>query len=101
MIWLLLIWLTQSPLPALAAEVLRAHAISMFDSETPRYPADFRYFDYVNPDAPKGGSLRLASQGSFDSFHPFIPRVTRSVPARWKLTGHKCGRTFHRLRLDC
>ena len=63
--WLLLIWLTLSPLPALAAEVLRAHAISMFDSETPRYPADFRHFDYVNPDAPKGGSLRLASQGSF------------------------------------
>ena len=72
--WLLLIWLALSPLPALAAEVLRAHAISMFDSETPRYPADFRHFDYVNPDAPKGGSLRLASQGSFDSFHPFIPK---------------------------
>jgi len=72
--WLLLIWLTLSPLPALAAEVLRAHAISMFDSETPRYPAGFRHFDYVNPDAPKGGSLRLASQGSFDSFHPFIPK---------------------------
>ena len=72
--WLLLIWLALSPLPALAAEVLRAHAISMFDSETPRYPADFRHFDYVNPDAPKGGSLRLASQGNFDSFHPFIPK---------------------------
>ena len=72
--WLLLIWLALSPLPALAAEVLRAHAISMFDSETPRYPAGFRHFDYVNPDAPKGGSLRLASQGSFDSFHPFIPK---------------------------
>ena len=72
--WLLLMWLALSPLPALAAEVLRAHAISMFDSETPRYPADFRHFDYVNPDAPKGGSLRLASQGSFDSFHPFIPK---------------------------
>ena len=72
--WLLLIWLALSPLPALAAEVLHAHAISMFDSETPRYPAGFRHFDYVNPDAPKGGSLRLASQGSFDSFHPFIPK---------------------------
>jgi len=62
------------PLPVLAADVFRAHAISMFDSEIPRYPADFRHFDYVNPDAPKGGSLRLASQGSFDSFHPFIPK---------------------------
>ena len=41
--WLLLIWLALSPLPALAAEVLRAHAISMFDSETPRYPACLLY----------------------------------------------------------
>ena len=72
--WLLFIWLVISPLAALATDVLRAHAISMFDSETPRYPADFRHFDYVNPDAPKGGSLRLAAQGSFDSFHPFIPK---------------------------
>ena len=72
--WFLFIWLALSPLPALTAEVLRAHAISMFDSETPRYPADFNHFDYVNPDAPKGGSLRLAAQGSFDSFHPFIPK---------------------------
>ena len=72
--WFLFIWLALSPLPALPAEVLRAHAISMFDSETPRYPADFHHFDYVNPDAPKGGSLRLAAQGSFDSFHPFIPK---------------------------
>ena len=72
--WLLCVWLVLSPIPALAADVLRGHAISMFDSETPRYPADFRHFDYVNPDAPQGGSLRLASQGSFDSFHPFIPK---------------------------
>ena len=72
--WLLCVWLVLSPIPVLAADVLRGHAISMFDSEIPRYPADFRHFDYVNPDAPKGGSLRLASQGSFDSFHPFIPK---------------------------
>ncbi|MGE4659367.1 MAG: extracellular solute-binding protein [Arenicellales bacterium] len=72
--WLLCVWLVLSPIPALAADVLRGHAISMFDSETPRYPADFRHFDYVNPDAPQGGSLRLAFQGSFDSFHPFIPK---------------------------
>ena len=72
--WLLCVWLVLSPIPALAADVLLGHAISMFDSEIPRYPADFRHFDYVNPDAPKGGSLRLASQGSFDSFHPFIPK---------------------------
>lgn len=40
----------------------------------PKYPPGFRHFDYVNPDAPKGGELRLAAEGSFDSFHPFIPK---------------------------
>jgi len=38
----------------------------------PKYPADFKHFDYVNPDAPKGGELRRAAIGSFDSFNPFI-----------------------------
>ncbi len=38
----------------------------------PKYPADFTHFDYVNPDAPVGGTLKLASQGGFDSFNPFI-----------------------------
>jgi microcin C transport system substrate-binding protein len=39
---------------------------------TPKYPADFKHFDYVNPDAPKGGELKRAAIGSFDSFNPFI-----------------------------
>ena len=38
----------------------------------PKYPADFTHFDYVNPDAPVGGTLKLASQGGVDSFNPFI-----------------------------
>ncbi len=38
----------------------------------PKYPADFKHFDYVNPDAPKGGDMKLAAIGSFDSFNPFI-----------------------------
>ncbi|HSY89435.1 MAG TPA: ABC transporter substrate-binding protein, partial [Verrucomicrobiae bacterium] len=38
----------------------------------PKYPADFKHFDYVNPDAPKGGDLKRAAIGSFDSFNPFI-----------------------------
>ena len=40
----------------------------------PKYGADFTHFDYVNPDAPKGGSIRLAAQGTFDSFHPYIAK---------------------------
>lgn len=37
-----------------------------------KYGADFKHFDYVNPDAPKGGNVKLATTGSFDSFNGFI-----------------------------
>ncbi|WP_136415171.1 extracellular solute-binding protein [Herbaspirillum sp. ST 5-3] len=49
-----------------------AHAFSMYD--TPKYPAGFTHFDYVNPDAPRGGELFLANpdrRTSFDKFNPF------------------------------
>jgi microcin C transport system substrate-binding protein len=38
---------------------------------TPKYPDGFAHFDYVNPDAPKGGSLDLPAFGSFDSLNPY------------------------------
>jgi peptide/nickel transport system substrate-binding protein len=38
----------------------------------PELPPDFAHFPYVNPDAPKGGRLRLGALGSFDSLNPFI-----------------------------
>lgn len=37
----------------------------------PKYPPDFRAFDYVNPDAPKGGAVTLAAMGTFDKLNPF------------------------------
>ncbi|HYW57264.1 MAG TPA: extracellular solute-binding protein [Polaromonas sp.] len=37
----------------------------------PKYPATFTHFDYVNVDAPKGGSLVLSASGSFDKLNPF------------------------------
>ncbi len=40
----------------------------------PKYGPGFPHFDYVDPDAPKGGTLRVADQGTFDSFHGFIPK---------------------------
>lgn len=46
------------------------HAVAMHGS--PKYGPDFPHFDYVNPDAPKGGNVRLAAIGSFDSLNPFI-----------------------------
>jgi microcin C transport system substrate-binding protein len=39
-----------------------------------KYPPDFKHFDYVNPDAPKGGDVKLHAIGTFDSFNPFILR---------------------------
>lgn len=39
---------------------------------TPKYPADFKHLDYANPDAPKGGDLRLATADVFDTLNPFI-----------------------------
>jgi len=48
------------------------HAVAMHGQ--PKYNADFRHFDYANPDAPKGGSLRRHVIGTFDSFNPFIPQ---------------------------
>jgi len=37
-----------------------------------KYPAGFKHYDYVNPDAPKGGKVRMSSIGTFDSFNAFI-----------------------------
>jgi len=52
------------------------HASSL--SEAPGYPEDFPHFDYVNPEAPKGGRVRLADFAGFDSFNPVL---TRGNPA--------------------
>lgn len=52
------------------AEVHVAHGIAMYGE--PKYGADFKHFDYVNADAPKGGALRLAAAGTFDSFNPYV-----------------------------
>ncbi len=57
--------------PARAGDPVRsAPALAMVGE--PMYGSDFKHFAYVNPDAPKGGEVRLAAIGSFDSFNPFI-----------------------------
>jgi microcin C transport system substrate-binding protein len=43
-----------------------------------KYQPDFKHFDYVNPDAPKGGTMRLSAIGTFDTLNPF---VVKGVPA--------------------
>jgi len=55
---------------ALAAGGTVRHGISVFGDL--KYAADFAHFDYVNPDAPKTGELRLHGIDSFDNLNPFI-----------------------------
>ncbi|MGF6771989.1 microcin C transport system substrate-binding protein [Paraburkholderia sp. GAS199] len=58
-----------------APQAQAVYAIAQYGE--PKYPADFKHFDYVNPDAPKGGTLVLANPSrltSFDKFNPFTLR---------------------------
>jgi microcin C transport system substrate-binding protein len=43
------------------------HGMSLFGDL--KYPPGFKYFDYVNPDAPKGGAVRVTGIGTFDNFN--------------------------------
>jgi microcin C transport system substrate-binding protein len=56
-------------LPSIA-HAERVHALAMHGE--PLYPADYKHFDYVNPDAPKGGELKLSKSGSFDNLNNHI-----------------------------
>ncbi len=55
-----------------AAPAPAAHGVAWGDA--PKYPPGFAHFDYVNPEAPKGGTLNLAGFGSFDKLNPFTLR---------------------------
>jgi microcin C transport system substrate-binding protein len=57
--------------------ITRSNAIAILSK--PALPEDFPYFPYVNPNAPKGGEVTLASIGTFDSFNPFILRGTSAA----------------------
>ncbi len=58
------------PFPSLAVETTLGHGLSLHGEL--KYPARFGHFDYVNPEAPKGGTLRQAAIGTFDTFNEFI-----------------------------
>ena len=63
-------------------EVKGANGIAMHGE--PKYPAGFDHFDYVNPNAPKGGDLRLhatTSSGASGTFDTFNPYTLKGVPA--------------------
>ncbi len=53
-----------------AAQAAPSHGLTPFGEL--KYPPDFPYFDYVNPQAPKGGRFRLGYSAAFDNLNPFI-----------------------------
>ena len=53
-----------------ANAVKKSHGLSAFGDL--KYPAGFKHFDYVNPTAPKGGTMRLRGIDSFDNLNGFI-----------------------------
>jgi microcin C transport system substrate-binding protein len=59
---------TSTPQPSATT----SYAMSMFGDL--KYGPGFKHFDYVNPEAPKGGEVKLAAIGTFDSLNPFILR---------------------------
>ena len=60
-------------LGAVSAQAADRHGLSAFD--VLKYPADFKHFEWVNPDAPKGGRLALigpVARTTFDNLNAFI-----------------------------
>lgn len=55
------------------------NGLSLFDEI--KYAADFKRFDYVNPDAPKGGVARQISLGTFDNFNLAVAGVKGTIAA--------------------
>nr|WP_026317178.1 extracellular solute-binding protein [Ahrensia kielensis] len=53
------------------------HGIAMHGE--PQLPADYKHFQYVNPDAPKGGSMAYGVVGTFDSLNPFVLKSMRTT----------------------
>lgn len=49
--------------------------------DTPKYTANFKNLEYINPDAPKKGRITLPAYGTFDNFNPYIFKGTASTSA--------------------
>ena len=56
--------------PTLSDAALNSHGIAMHGDL--KYDENFTHFEYVNPNAPKGGIVRLGARGTYDSFNGFI-----------------------------
>jgi microcin C transport system substrate-binding protein len=55
--------------PSVMANDMRRHALSLIGEA--KFPAGFKHFDWVNPNAPKGGTVRMSAIGTFDTLNPY------------------------------
>lgn len=74
----------QTPAPTHAQPdadgVIRSHGISTFGEL--KYPADYAHFDFVNPDAPKGGTWSGRGTGASNTFDSLNPFILKGEPAQ-------------------
>ncbi|MBT6284539.1 MAG: ABC transporter substrate-binding protein, partial [Rhodospirillaceae bacterium] len=78
--------------PAYAQNAVPRHGISVFGDL--KYPAGFSHFGYVNPNAPKGGTLKVPGLDTFESIHPFILKGRKEVLAEGLLFDTLMARSF-------
>ncbi len=69
---LLLLVATISQVFAEEVEVITSHALTVRGE--PKYPKGFKHWDYVNPDAPKAGTVTFGTLGTFDNFNRYASR---------------------------
>jgi microcin C transport system substrate-binding protein len=74
---LLIGWFFNVSVAAPQNDFSRSHGLAMHGN--PALAADFAYFPYVNPNAPKQGAIRYDARGTFDSFNIFIVKGTPAV----------------------
>ncbi|WP_443192330.1 extracellular solute-binding protein [Pseudomonas indica] len=74
---ILLLFLSLAPSFPLCAAIIESHGYAQFGAL--KYPASFTHFDWVNPEAPKGGTLRVMAFGTFDTLNPYTFKGTSPV----------------------
>ena len=63
--------------PVVWATVSESHGYAQFGAL--KYPANFSHFDWVNPDAPKGGTMRFMGMGTFDTLNAYTFKGTSPI----------------------
>jgi microcin C transport system substrate-binding protein len=74
---LMLVLTAAAVLAGAAPKIIVSHALSVHGA--PKYRAGFGHFDYVNPNAPKGGTMRQWSMGTYDNFNAYAQRGSAAV----------------------